>query len=131
VLCIDATPGDQRFKVEVNFSTAQSGGLLQDAKAIPLAPLGISSGGIFYFFSKDNPEILIKILDGCALTKHYWVFLSAVTNVGFRTTVTDMTTSERFVYVNESLTVAVPVQDVHALPCLSGGVSFSTSVENG
>ncbi len=78
VLCIDGQPGDKRFRVDVRFRTSSISG---EGKAIPLANLGISQGGIFWFFSQDNPELLVKVLDACAFNSSFWVFYSAGTDV--------------------------------------------------
>jgi hypothetical protein len=116
-LCIDDRPGDRRFKVQVAYRTAQGGGRLGAGNAIPLASLGVNRGGLFWFFSPDNPEMLVKVIDGCAGNGHFWVFSSAGTNVGLETTVTDMVTGRAKTYSNPDLTPAAPVQDTNALPC--------------
>lgn len=45
--------------------------------------------GMFWFFRPTNLEMLIKVLNGCVVNDHFWVFLAPVTNVGFNLTVTD------------------------------------------
>ena len=42
-----------------------------------------SESGLLWFFSRGNAEVLIKVLDGCALNGHYWVFVAPVTDVAF------------------------------------------------
>ena len=34
-----------------------------------------------YFFDQDNPELLVKILDGCAINGSYWLYVSAATDL--------------------------------------------------
>ncbi len=114
-LCIDDTPGDQRFKVEVSFQ--QAGGSPAPGNAIPLSGLGVSSGGLFWFFNPGNPEMLVKVLNACGLGNHYWVFYAAGTNVGLTTTVTDTVTGAHKTYTNAIGAAAPPVQDTSALPC--------------
>ncbi len=116
-LCIDDQPGDGRFKVQVSYRTAQGGGLSGSGTAVPLASLGVDRGGLFWFFSPDNPEMLFKILDGCAVNGRFWVFSSAGTNVGLTTTVTDTQTGNVKTYSNPDLIPAPPVEDTSALPC--------------
>lgn len=116
-LCIDHLPGDKRFKVEVSFQTTQGGGQSGPGNAISLASLGVNLGGLFWFFNPANPEMLVKVLDGCALTGTYWVFYSAGTNVGLTTIVTDTLTGNFKTYTNPDLTPAPPVTDTGALPC--------------
>jgi hypothetical protein len=117
VLCIDNTPGDQRFEAKISFSTVQGGGFSGDGQAIPLASLGVSHGGLFWFFGQDNPEMLLKVLNACAVNGKFWVFFSAGTNVGFTLTVTDTVSHNRRFYVNPDLNPAPPVQDGNAFPC--------------
>ncbi|MBV8201381.1 MAG: trypsin-like peptidase domain-containing protein, partial [Acidobacteria bacterium] len=116
-LCIDRNPGDRRFKVQVNFATTQGGGSSGPGHAIPLSGLGLSEGGMFWFFQATNPELLVKVIDGCSLTSHFWVFYAATTNVGFTLTVTDTALVNQQIYANQDLGAAVPVQDTSALPC--------------
>jgi len=116
-LCIDALPGDRRFKIKVDFVTAQGGGFSGAGTAIPLSSLGVTSGGMFWFFGATNPEMLIKVIDGCAVNHSYWVFYAATTNVGLITTVTDTKTGTARVYTNADGKAAAPQQDVTAFAC--------------
>ena len=111
-LCIN-----NRFKIQVAYQTSQGGGHSGSGNAIPLSSLGVSGGGLLWFFGADNPEMLIKIVDGCALNNHRWVFYSAGTNVGLTTTVTDTQTSAVQVYTNQDLHAAAPEQDITAFAC--------------
>jgi len=116
-LCIDHSPGDKRFKVQVSYATSQGGGQSGSGSAIPLSNLGVTEGGLFWFFGASNPEMLIKIIDGCSLTSHFWLFYAATTNVAFIVTVTDTMGLNQAVYTNQDLQAAAPVQDIAALPC--------------
>jgi len=116
-LCIDQNPGDRRFKVQVSYTTAQSGGLSGSGQAIPLSSLGVTQGGLFWFFGATNPEMLLKIINACALNSHFWVFYAATTNVGFTVTVTDTLALNQQIYTNEDQQTAAPLQDLNALPC--------------
>ncbi len=40
--------------------------------------------GLLYFFDRDNVEVLVKVLDGCGVNGHRWVFVAPVTTLGFR-----------------------------------------------
>lgn len=88
-LCLDHRPGDRRFRVTLSWFTAANGGLSGDAFATPLADVGLEAGGLFSFF-EGNPEFLIKVLDGCALTGHFWLFGAPTTTLGFRLEVEDL-----------------------------------------
>ncbi len=113
-LCIDVEPGDQRFKATVSFDTTLGGGREGDATATPLAPLGITRGGIFSFFNATNPEMLLKVLNGCNNNGHFWVFYAATTTVGFELTVEDTQTGAVKVYTNPDLQAAEPITDTQA-----------------
>jgi hypothetical protein len=117
VLCIDNNPGDKRFMITVSYSTSQSGGLSGNGHAIPLASLGVSKGGLFWFFAQSNPEMLVKVLNACAANNRFWVFFSAGTNVGFRVNVLDTSTGIEKIYINQDLNPAPPLQDTNAFAC--------------
>jgi hypothetical protein len=116
-LCIDQNPGDRRFKIQVSFATTQAGGKSGSGGAIPGAGLGLTQGGLFWFFQSTNPELLVKVINGCALNSHFWLFYAATTNVGFTLSVIDTVGLNRQTYTNQDLESAAPVQDTAALPC--------------
>jgi FG-GAP repeat len=116
-LCLDDQPGDQRWQIGATFATGASGG---PAHTIELAGLGVAHGGLFWFFDGTNPEVLLKVLDGCAVNQHFWVFSSATTNVGFTVTVTDTRGGRAKVYTNQNGTAAKPIQDTGAFACMAG-----------
>jgi streptogramin lyase/sugar/nucleoside kinase (ribokinase family) len=118
-LCIDDQPGDGRYQAQVSFSTAQGGGASGNGQAIPLASLGVTHGGLFWFFSADNPELLVKVLPACGVNSHNWVFASAGTNVGVTLTVTDTRSGAQKVYTNPDLQSMEPIQDTAAFACTS------------
>jgi hypothetical protein len=98
-----------RFKVTVSWVTSSMNGV---GTSVPLA--ANPSSGLFYFFSSDNIEMLIKVINGCALSNTYWVFFAATTNVQFTVTVIDVTTGKTKVYFNPLNQAAAPVQDTNA-----------------
>ena len=54
-----------------------------------MVPFGADDSGLFYFFTANNWEMLVKVLDGCGITNHFWVFAAATTDVGYTLKVTD------------------------------------------
>jgi hypothetical protein len=74
----DALALGEHFCVQVEFKGHQGGQGL--GTAVPYRSL---DSGAFWFFHRDNWELLVKVLDGCAVNGHYWVFLAATTNVEF------------------------------------------------
>jgi hypothetical protein len=77
---------------------------------------GVNSddSGLFYFFNQDNWEMLVKVLDGCGVNNHYWVFNAAATNVEYWLTVTDTQTAEIQTYFNPLNMRATAIQDLDA-----------------
>ncbi|MGE5233129.1 MAG: hypothetical protein ACM3OB_03385 [Acidobacteriota bacterium] len=115
-LCTDRVPGDYRFETRVHYSSP-SRGLDGDGHAVSLDLVGMNQGGAFWFFAAGNPEMLIKVLDGCTLNDHYWIFMAATTDVGFTVTVRDSVTGGIVSHANPDRTAAIPVQATSALPC--------------
>jgi hypothetical protein len=84
-----------RFRVQVSWRTQ-----VDTTGSGQVVPFGSDDSGLFYFFNPDNWEMLIKIIDGCTVNDHYWVFFAATTNVEFDVTVTDTQTGVIQPYVN-------------------------------
>ena len=45
--------------------------------------------GLLWFFTRDNAEVLIKVLDGCGFNNHRWVYVAPVTDLAFNLYVID------------------------------------------
>jgi hypothetical protein len=116
-LCLDADPGDRRIRVRASYRTAQAGGLSGDAQAVPLGDKGMPSAGLFWFFGPANPELLVKVLDGCAINGHYWLFVSGGTNVGVDLDATDTLTGRRISVANPDRQTLGAVDITGALSC--------------
>ncbi len=116
-LCLDRFPGDARFLVRGTFSTVQRGGLAGPANAISLASVGVGKGGVFWFFNSANPEMLVKVLDGCPSTGFFWVFVAAGTNVGVELFVADTVSGAVALFHNPDLGPYPAIQNTLGLPC--------------
>jgi hypothetical protein len=103
--------------VQASYETTQGGGSSGLAKAVQLSTLGVAHGGLFWFFSGDNPELLVKVLNGCGVNGNRWVFASAGTNVEVTLTVLDTKTGDQKTYTNPDLHSMAPIQDTSAFPC--------------
>jgi photosystem II stability/assembly factor-like uncharacterized protein len=73
--------------------------------------------GYAWFFQESNVEVLLKVLDGCGLTGHFWVFAAGLTNVRTDITVADTQTRAVKIYHNPAGQPFQPIQDVNALAC--------------
>ena len=58
------------------------------AQRLTTADLG-QYGAVFYFFDRTNPELLIKVLNGCGINRHWWVYGSAGTDLNYQVKVRD------------------------------------------
>lgn len=81
-----------RFKVQVAFQTSTATGA---GTAIPLS----GDTGSFWFFSSNNLELMIKVVDGRAVNGKFWFFAGALSDVAYTITVTDLTTGTVKTYV--------------------------------
>lgn len=84
-----------RFKAEVtweDFAGNRGSGTV--------VPSGSAGSGLFWFFDPASWELMIKVIDGCAVNGRHWVFAAATTNVHYVLTVTDTTTGRIRRYEN-------------------------------
>ncbi|HEY0511728.1 MAG TPA: LamG domain-containing protein [Thermoanaerobaculia bacterium] len=73
-----------------------------------------ANSGIFWFFSSDNWEVMVKALNGCALNSHYWIYSAATTNVYYRMDVLDVRSGQQKIYFNYPGPPAPAVTDSNA-----------------
>jgi hypothetical protein len=79
------------------------------------APYPITAdSGAFTFFDPANIEVLVKVLDGCAINQSYWVFVAGLTDLWVGLTVTDTETLETKIYSNTAGVPFAPVLDTDA-----------------
>lgn len=102
-LCLNAN----RFRVEVNWFTAQSSG---PGHGVELT----DDSGYFWFFNPANIEMVTKVLNGCNPFNSYWVFAAGLTNVRVEWSVTDTHNGLVKRYTNPLNTAFLPVQDTSA-----------------
>lgn len=72
--------------------------------------------GSFWFFGPENSEVMVKLLDACALEGfgNFWFFAAGMTNVEVTLTVTDTRTGEMESYRNQLNRPFEPVLDTAA-----------------
>ena len=58
------------------------------------------NAGAFWFFSANNVELTVKVVDGRAFNEKFWVFYGALSNVEYTITVTDTLTGTVKTYFN-------------------------------
>ena len=103
---------DGRFEVAVEWSTAAGG---QGPARLVQPPSADSA--LFYFFSPANWELMVKVLDGCAINGHFWVYSAASTDVGFSVVVKDLQTGLDFTFANQVGTPAGAINAIDAFTC--------------
>ncbi len=100
---------DERFRIDLAWrsfdGTTGSGNVV---------PVGSDDSGLLWFFEDDNWEMLIKVLDGCAINDRFWVFAATTTTVEYTLTVTDTATGEIRDYFNLLGTAAPAITDTDA-----------------
>ena len=103
-LCLN----NNRFAVTADFRTLQ--GQSGAATGVELT----ADSGYFYFFNAANIEIVIKVLNACAVNQSYWVFAAGLTNVEVDLQVLDTQTGTVKTYHNPIETAFAPIQDTSA-----------------
>lgn len=67
-----------------------------------VVPGSSRDSGLFWFFGPGNWELLVKVLDGCAVNGAFWVLGSGSTNVEFTVEIEDVLTHQTWTYTNPS-----------------------------
>ncbi len=89
-LCLE----NGRFRVRLHWETEDEEA--GRGMALPLS----GDTGLFWFFDAANIEIVIKVLDGCAVNGARWVFAGGLTDVAVEMTVVDVLTGATRTYGN-------------------------------
>jgi hypothetical protein len=84
-----------------------------------VSPMSATDSANVYFFTPDNWEMLIKVIDFCSdpNKNSYAVYFSATTNVQFTLQIRDTVTGQTRIYENELGNAANTVIDDYAFAC--------------
>ena len=97
---------DSRFAAEVDWWTGDRRG------AGKVVYEGTNDSGLFYFFERGHAwEVLIKVLGGCSVNGHFWVYGASTTDQGYSIRVTDTVTGTVKEYRNEVGQPAAAIAD--------------------
>ena len=107
---------DSRYSVSVDWWTADG-----ESGAADVVHEGTNDSGLFTFFSRENWEILIKVLNGCEINGHAWVYAASTTDLGYAIRVTDTVTETVKEYRNEAGRSAPAITDATAFRESCGG----------
>jgi hypothetical protein len=98
-----------RFQVQAEW------GDFEDNEGVGMAILPSDDSGEFWFFSPNNTELLVKVLDACDSSfESFWVFAAGLTNVEVTLTVTDTESGQFREYENPLETDFQPILDTSA-----------------
>ncbi len=103
-LCLN----NNRFRVEATFDT--TGGLSGQAQVVKLT----AETGYLWFFSSNNVEVVVKVLNACSFNNRYWVYSAGLTDVHVVLTVTDTETGAFKTYTNPQGRAFLPILDSSA-----------------
>jgi photosystem II stability/assembly factor-like uncharacterized protein len=87
--------GSGRFRISTTFrppGTARPFG----AQSIPMT----DNAGGFWFFSPNNVEVVVKVVDGRGVNGHYWVFVGSLSDVAYSVQVKDTETGVSRFFAN-------------------------------
>lgn len=104
---------DGRFEVTIDWRAPN--GDNGQGQAIPLT----NDTGYFWFFSDDNAEVVVKVLDACDFTGTYWLYAGGLTDVELTMTVTDKVAGESKVFTNPMGNTFEPIADTGAFETCS------------
>ena len=114
ILCLQGG----RFRVSAAFGP--------DEEPAVAAPLTDDTGN-YWFFSPENLEVMVKVLNGCGLNQRWWVFSSGLTNVGVTLRVEDLETGRTWVNIQPPGQTYQPRLDTAAFPCALAQASEAPS----
>jgi hypothetical protein len=102
-LCLDG-----RYHVQARYEGNRS--LSGAASSVRLT----QESGYFWFFAPGNIELVVKVLDGCSVNDHHWVFLTGLTSLRVVAVVTDTQTGATSTYLSQRDQPFPTIQDVSA-----------------
>jgi subtilisin family serine protease len=107
--------GGGRFAVRVGWTAPD--GRRGSGAARPLT----DDSGLFTFFDPDNVELVVKVLDGCALNGRFWVFAGGLTDLEIELEVEDLLSGDARTYHSPGGAPFATLRDPQAL----GGCSLA------
>lgn len=100
---------DGRIRISASWRTPA--GAAGAARAVQTA----EGDGLFWFFDPANPELVVKLLDGCSVNAHLWLFVGGLTDLEVELRVVDVATGAARIYRSEQGEAFEPIADLTAL----------------
>lgn len=111
---------DGRFEVRVAWRNPRQEGDRGIGQAVPVP--GSALSGTFWFFSPQNIELIVKMLDGTTLNGFFWHFYGALSDVEYWISVRDTETGESRTFHNPPFEICGQADtEAFALEPLGGG----------
>ncbi len=108
-----------RFRVEATASWRRPSGEAVDNRKARVREAMLNgtdrTASLFWFFTETNPELLVKVVDGCGVNRRFWVFGSAATDLDYSVLVTDNRSGAAAAYRGNAANPLV--SDTNAFPC--------------
>ena len=128
----DCEPSTSQLAFEGGFSVGmcfehEKDGATVRADALDYG-LGSGKSGLLYFFERDNAEVLVKVLDGCAVNGHRWAFVAPVTTLAFNLRIVEAATGRVWEHRNpRGGGTATAKSDLAAFPCSAASSGFASA----
>lgn len=104
-----------RFAARTTWHSSHANGVGRAVAPSRLTP--VSSSKLFWFFNPENWELLVKMLDGCWINGHYWVFGAGATDVGLTLEIEDTATGASWTHSKPLGFPTGSFADVQAFRC--------------
>jgi len=95
-LCLN----NARFQVKVAWDVSDQG-----TSGVGHAMALTGDTGAFWFFTPNNIELAVKVVDGRSFNGRFWVFIGSLSDVEYHVTVRDLVTDHVNTYVNQQGTL--------------------------
>lgn len=103
----------ERFHVTVEWRTPDG------TRGIGHPVPSTQQSGFFWFFSPSNLELMVKVLDACAISQRYWVFAAGMTDVEVTLTVEDRWSGDVKRYQRAGGSLFAPIADTSSFDACS------------
>lgn len=114
VMCLQ----DRRYEATLEWT--KSDGEVGSAK---VARPRTRDSGLFFFFSYNNWEVLLKVLDGCTVNEHHWVYAASATDLGLKLVVRDTVSGQERIWTKDPGSPARAITASGAFPGVCEGIA--------
>ncbi|HVR08953.1 MAG TPA: hypothetical protein VMW75_12970 [Thermoanaerobaculia bacterium] len=106
-----------RFQVTAIYDNANTGAGVGQVLSFNGTRAESDESVFYYFTDPSNFELGVKVLDACAFSSNFWVFIGGLTNQYWVVDILDTATGNHKSYGNALGNLTVTVADTAALPC--------------